>query len=280
MFISIIMGLLASFMAAPPSGAQALPGVNVKGLQAPEIAALTKLLSEGACPCNPKTSLHACIVDTSCPAATALANFGADQFREGLGVDEVNEKVVRKYINDFVRYRFDVSKSPRKGPKDASIVLVEFADFECPHCAEMSVIINKLVKRFPKRLAVVFKQFPLRDFGASKTAALAALAAQRQARFWQMHDLLFQNQGQLNEARYLKFATELGIDVERFKKDMGDVALLQQIEADRKEAMEANISGTPAIYVNGRMYNDEKSEEKLAKFITDIMKESKADSPK
>ena len=282
MSATVLFSIISIFLAAPggPSAAapnpakaadSALPGVNLKGLEKQELEALHSLLSDGACPCNPKVTLKTCIQDKTCKDATVLANFGADKFREGLGIEEVNEKVIRKYIEDFVRYNFDLVKSPRKGSPTAKIVMVEFADFECPHCAEMKTIVNNLLKRFPNDLAVVFKQFPLPHHRFSKTAALAALASHQQGKFWQMHDLIFQNQGKLTDAKFVDFAKELGINVVRFKADMAAESTLKRLRAEQQEAMQANISGTPAIYINGRAYSDEKSEEKLAAYIAKMI---------
>ena len=226
MSATLLFSIFSILLAAPAGPTAELPGVNLKGLQKQEVTALISLLSEGACPCDPKVSLKACIEGKTCGDATVLANYGADKFREGLGVEEVNEKVIRKYIEDFVRYEFDIVNSPRKGSPTAQIILVEFADFECPHCAEMRTIVNNLLKRFPSQLAVVFKQFPLPHHRYSKTAALAALASHRQGKFWQMHDLLFQNQGRFNDEKFVGFARQLGINIKRFKITLKKTCLL------------------------------------------------------
>lgn len=244
-----------------------LPGVDVTDLDAGEVGALSTLMSEGACPCDTQKSLLDCIKARSCPAATELAGFGAGKLRDGLGLEQVREAVVRKYLEDHIHYTFDLSDTPRKGPADAKVVLVEFADFECPHCALMKDTVAGVAKQFPDDVAVYFKQFPLGHHAHSHAAARATLAAHRQGRFWQMHDLIFQNQGSLSPARFVEFATELGLNVDRFAKDMEDPALYAQIERDRKEAIAANLSGTPTIYINGRLYVDPKTPEALAKYI-------------
>ena len=162
MSATVLFSVLSVLLAAPPvpsSSLSGLPGVNLKGLEKQEVEALNGLLGDGACPCNPKVTLKQCIADKTCADATLLANFGADKFREGLGVEEVSEKVIRKYIEDFVRHKFDLVKSPRKGSSTAKIVLVEFADFECPHCAEMRTIVNNLLKSFPTTSLLCLNNF-------------------------------------------------------------------------------------------------------------------------
>ena len=89
-----VLSVLLAAPAAPNSSLAGLPGVNLKGLEKQEVEALNGLLGDGACPCNPKVTLKQCIADKTCADATLLANFGADKFREGLGVEEVSEKVI------------------------------------------------------------------------------------------------------------------------------------------------------------------------------------------
>ena len=190
--ITTVTFILAALLASP-----ALPGVNTAGMDTKESEALVGLMSDAICPCSPKENLLQCIQKRSCPAATQLANFGADQFRKGLSIEQVMESIVKRYIEKYVRYKFDISNSPRKGAANPKVTIVEFADFECPHCAEMKNILNDIIKTYPKDVAVVFKQFPLPHHTHAVGAARAALAAKRQARFWPMHDMLFTNQGLL-----------------------------------------------------------------------------------
>lgn len=270
---------LLLLLAAPAHAQSPLPGVDVTDLDAQEVAALSGLMSEGACPCDTQKSLLDCIKARSCPAATELAGYGAGKLRDGLGVEQVREAVVRKYLEDHVKYTFELADTPRKGPADAPVVIVEFADFECPHCALMRDTLATVHKRFPETVAIYFKQFPLPHHAHSHTASRATLAAGRQGRFWQMHDLVFQNQGALSPERFVEFAAELGIDVERFKKDMEDPALYAQIERDRKEAAAANLGGTPTLYINGRLYIDEKTPEKLTAHIQGLLAKGAAPAP-
>lgn len=272
-----LLAVSAALLMTSTAWGKPLPGVNLGDLDAAEIAALSTLMSEGACPCDTQKSLLECIDAKSCPAATELAGYGAEKLRDGLGVDEVRAAVVRKYLQDHVKYTFDLSDTPRKGPADARIVIVEFADFECPFCAQVRGTLDVIAKKYPKDVVVYFKQFPLSHHVHSHAAARATLAAHRQGRFWPMHDMIFQNQGSLSPQRFVDFATELGIDVERFKKDMEDPAVFTQIERDRKEAAAANLSGTPTLYVNGRLYLDDKTPEAIEAYIEAQL--AKAEAP-
>ena len=261
--------MLASTLlfASPP-----LPGVDVKNLDEGELAGLVTLLDEGACPCEPQKSLLQCVQAKTCVEATALASYGVTKIREGMSADQVVEAVVKKYVEEYVLYTFNVSRSPRKGPSDAKIVIVEFADFECPHCALMVDVMKAVMAKHPQDVAVVFKQFPLPHHTQALKASKAALAAHRQGKFWDMHDRIFANQASLSDSKLETFATELGLDLARFKKDYDDPTVMSEIAADKKEAMAANIMGTPALYINGRMYIDEKSPEKISEYILRLLK--------
>lgn len=266
-FLLLIGGLSWANTAA----AQDLPGVNLEGLEADEKAALSGLMKDGACPCDPKLSLLQCITAKSCPKATELANYGATKFREGEGAEQVQEAVVKKYLNDHVTYTFDLTGTPQKGAKQGRIAIVEFADFECPHCAMIRPIMSEVVKKFPKDVTLYFKPFPLNAHNFGEPGARATLAAHAQGRFWEMHDFLFENQGRVDLPKVEAFALELGLNLERFKKDMQGAPVTEMIQRDRQEAMQANLSGTPTIYINGKLYLDDKSTEALTAYIQALL---------
>lgn len=147
--------------------------------------------------------------------------------------------------------KVDIAGSPVKGKDTAKVTIVEFSDFECPFCSRGKKSMDDVLKAYPNDVKVVFKNLPLPFHKNAKPAALAALAAGKQGKFWEMHDKLFDNQKELSDAFYEKTAKELGLNVDTFKKDLADKALSDKIEADSKEAEKAGISGTPGFLVNG-----------------------------
>ncbi len=147
--------------------------------------------------------------------------------------------------------KVDVGSAPTKGPQDAKITVVEFSDFECPFCSRGAATVEEILKAYPKDVKVAFKNLPLPFHKNAKPAALAALAAGKQGKFWEMHDKLFANQKGLGEELYVSTAKELGLNVDKFKKDMADPALSKQVDDDAKEAGKIGISGTPGFVVNG-----------------------------
>ncbi len=102
------------------------------------------------------------------------------------------------------------------------------------------------------KVKVVFKHLPLGMHAQAKPAALAAIAAQNQGKFWQMHDKLFAAKGKLDQQNIEKMAADIGLDMEKFKKDLNDPATVAKMEKDIKDATKAGVSGTPSLFINGR----------------------------
>ncbi len=150
------------------------------------------------------------------------------------------------------KHSFDYAGSASKGPAKAKITVAIFSDFECPACAQWAPNINQMMTTFQGKLRFVFKHLPLPFHPKAKPAAIAAEAAGKQGKFWQMHDLLFKNQSSLERATFLKLAAQLGLDVPRFEKDLDDTQLAERVNRDFGEANRAGIPGTPTFYVDGQ----------------------------
>ncbi|MCB0328836.1 MAG: thioredoxin domain-containing protein [Bdellovibrionales bacterium] len=144
-----------------------------------------------------------------------------------------------------------VGTSPVKGPKDATVTIIEFSDFECPYCSRANETMEQVMKEYKGKVRVAFKNLPLPFHKNAKPAAAAALAAGEQGKFWEMHDKLFENQRELSDDFFKKTAEELGLDVKKFLADMTSEKVNKQIEEDMKLARENGISGTPGFFVNG-----------------------------
>ena len=257
------------------SAAADIPGVKTAGLKASALGELEMLLKEGPCPCDrtAQTNMLQCIQAKSCPSATVLGAFAADRFREGLGINEVREALIQKYMDDHVTFEFDLQKTPWKGAAKPKVVIVEFADFECPHCAAMGPVLGGVVKAYPKKVRLYFKQFPLQHHPLAEVAARATLAAHLQGRFWEMHDIVFRNQMRLTDKSFKQFAAELGLNMARFAADMTSAPILQQIQADLKEGSEA-VRSTPTLFFNGKYYHGEKSAEAIKAHVDRLLKGS------
>lgn len=147
--------------------------------------------------------------------------------------------------------KIDVANAPTIGPANAKITIVEFSDFQCPFCSRGSKTIKEVMKAYPNDVKVAFKNLPLPFHQQAVPAAKAALAAHKQGKFWEMHDALFENQQTLTDEFFIAQAGKLGLNVDKFKTDMGSEEIAKQIEADKALAEKQGIQGTPFFYVNG-----------------------------
>jgi len=147
-----------------------------------------------------------------------------------------------------------IGNSPVTGSPNSKIVLVEFSDFECPYCAEANKTLKNFMAKHQDEVTLVYKHFPLTPIhNQAMPAAKAAFAANQQGKFWEYSDALFSNQKQLGEALYLDIATNLKLDLDKFKSDraLADNAIAQ----DMQLAQKLGITGTPFFVMNGETFS-------------------------
>jgi protein-disulfide isomerase len=143
------------------------------------------------------------------------------------------------------------------GNAQAPVTLEEFGDFECPPCGGLSEPINQLEKEYRPNLRVIFHHFPLIMHAHAREASLAAEAAGLQAHFWEMHDLLYREQSVWSKvtdprALFNSYAGMLGLNVERFKRDMAGEEAKARVTKDEKEGASIGVHNTPTIFINNR----------------------------
>ncbi len=144
-----------------------------------------------------------------------------------------------------------------QGSNDAAIVLVEYGDYQCPHCGRAYPIVKRIQEELGDQLQFVFRNFPLAKIHPEATkAAVATEAAALQGKYWEMHDIIFENQDQLDNDSLLDYARELGLDIAQFKRDMEDAALLKKVEADFESGIRSGVNATPTFFINGEKYNN------------------------
>lgn len=154
--------------------------------------------------------------------------------------------------------KLHIDGNPSQGPSDAKITLVEFSDFECPHCREFSQILRSIEPQYPQ-VRVVFKDFPLTQIHPwAETAAIAARCAylQQPSAFWSFQAQIFDNQDLISAEnvwdKLTAFATQDGLDSDAFKACISSSEAKQAIEANHREGEALNINSTPTIFINGR----------------------------
>lgn len=144
--------------------------------------------------------------------------------------------------------------TPTKGPKDARVKIVEWSDFECPYCARGAETVSKIVDAFPKDVRFGFRNFPLDFHKRAMPAAKAAMAANKQGKFFEMHDKLFANAREMTDENIEKWAKEIGLNMTKFKADMASPEVAKQIEEDMAAARQAGVGGTPTFFINGKKF--------------------------
>jgi len=151
-------------------------------------------------------------------------------------------------------YDIPIGDSPIRGDADAKVTIIEFSDFQCPFCARAAPIIDDVLKKYPKGVRFVYKQFPLPMHPMARPAAQASLAAQEQGKFWEMHDVLIQNQGSLDASKLADYAKQAGLDVARFKRDLEQKKdqYDQRINAEMQQGQSFDVRGTPTLYIGGK----------------------------
>lgn len=187
------------------------------------------------------------------PAMDRIASSGlqAANIPDRVYLASTKNKTVQTVTLDF-SVPINIQGDPFLGPENSPVVIVAFSDFECPYCSTVGALFAEVLAKYPKDVKIVFKEFPLAMHKQAQSAALAALAAYRQGKFWPYHDLLFENQRSLSEAKYTELAKKLGLDMDRFAKDYKAPATQQALERDIADALQAGVRGTPTIFVNGR----------------------------
>lgn len=154
----------------------------------------------------------------------------------------------------------------RIGKTSAEITLVEYGDYECSHCGHANPLINKLMKEFSNELLFVFRNFPMQESHPhAMIAAQAAEAAGVQNKFWEMHDLLYEHQDELDQNHLAYFAQTLNLDMDRFENDLKSQNILSKVESDFESGVRSGVNGTPTFFINDkRLDNYDESYKSLA----------------
>jgi len=155
-----------------------------------------------------------------------------------------------------------------QGNMHAAIELVEYGDYQCPHCGRAYPIVKKLQKELGDKLKFVFRNFPLAEIHPEAVrAAVASEAAALQGKYWEMHDIIFENQETLSEEAFIQFAEELGMDSKQFRKDMAKKELLEKTEADFESGIRSGVNATPTFFINGEKYTIGWEGDRILQFI-------------
>ena len=243
-----------------------------------------------------RDELVSAVVDSNPPVATeAQIDSVYEDFREQINAprDSVGPQIEAYLLNQARRARFDslmtslrdeykvvnylepprfevTATGPAKGPESAPVTIVEFSDFECPFCKRIYPTLNQVMDDYDGRVRLVFRQFPLHALHPNaQKAAEASLCADEQGKFWELHDAIFEGSGGLDVASLKTRAAEIGLDEEAFGSCLDSGEFAEQVAADVAAGRALGVSGTPALFINGRFLSGAQPYDVIARVIDD-----------
>lgn len=187
---------------------------------------------------------------------------------------EKEHRVVR--LLEPLRYDVTAAGRPSRGPVNAPVLLVLFSDFQCPYCKQFNETIKEVLKNYGDKVRLVFRQFPLTEIHPNaQKAAEASLCAEAQGHFWEMHDLMFQNQGNLQLPVLKERAGKIGLDVAAFDNCLDSSRTGGVVKEDLRAGAASGVEGTPALFINGRFIYGARPYEDVAQIIDEELKSKK-----
>ncbi len=248
---------------APP------PGIDISGLDSFERKVFVRVVNTEASACGKGHSLiHSVKNDTGCRKSFYATRYVARLVEAGFTDSEIGESLEKRYRNPQV-VKVDVAGAPAKGSSSARVTVVEFVDYECPHCKRIQPVLRQAVDEFPNEVKVVMKHYPLGQHTNARLAATAAAAAHKQGKFWPYSEKVWENSDFLTPALLEKLAKDVGLDFEKWRKDADDPATLAAVEKDKAQGGQYGIRSTPTLFINGKLFTDSRDIESLRDWITE-----------
>ncbi|MBP9825371.1 MAG: DsbA family protein, partial [Thermoanaerobaculia bacterium] len=185
-------------------------------------------------------------------------------------IQSLRAKYKTRILMDVARVQVAEAGSPAKGgPVGSPITIIEFSDFQCPFCSRINPSIDQAKQVYGDKVRFVFRQFPLNIHPQAPKAGEASLCANEQGKFWEMHDALFADQQKLSVPDLKATAAKVGVDVAKFDACLDSGRMAEIVARDLADGQAAGVSGTPALFVNGRFINGAVPFEELARVIND-----------
>ena len=202
--------------------------------------------------------------------------------------NRVKDELINRLMKDkkvtisFEPLRTDlpIAGLPVRGPEKAPVTIVEFSDFQCPFCRSFNDTLMRAMKEFGPQVNIIYKQLPLLEIHPmAEKAAEASLCAHEQGKFWQLHDIMFKDQTKLKVEDLKTDAAGLGLDTATFNACLDSGKYAQRIRQDIRESAAVGVSGTPAIFINGRFLSGARPYEEIAGIIREELRKKESGSP-
>jgi predicted DsbA family dithiol-disulfide isomerase len=198
-----------------------------------------------------------------------LVERSRSRYREMLVARLKKEYGFRSYLEPL-RAQVSTAGFPSRGPANAPVTIVEFSDFECPYCGGLFPTLKQVEKNYPEQVRIVYRQFPLTNIHPyAQKAAEASLCAHDQQKFWEFHDSMFAKQRELSVADLKQRAVDLKLDSQAFNQCLDSGRHAAAIQADIQEGARFGVTGTPALFINGRLLSGNQPYAEIREIIED-----------
>lgn len=231
-----------------------LPGIELGKLERDKAQLFYKLIGSLKSPCGKAHSLRTSFSsDTSCKRAPFAVRYVIALLEDEVPEATVREEYAKKYEKAAQPVKLDVGKAPHFGTDDARIRLVEFFDYECPHCQQFKPAMEQIVSDKSGDVGLYLMMYPIESkHPQSRSAAQAALAANQLGKFKEMHDKLFEETPRHSHENVIGYAKAIGLDTAKFEKAYDEAS--GQVTNDLKQGETAGVDSTPTLFFNDRKY--------------------------
>jgi protein-disulfide isomerase len=244
------------------------PGIDASKLDEFQKKVFFRIINSEPSICGQAQSLIASAKATKDPCRRSFnaIRYVGKLVEQGYTDSEVSDSIGKRYRVTAPK-SIDVAEAPMKGNPAAKVTLVEFADYECPHCKRLQPVLRQIVEEFHNDVKVYFKHYPLPQHANARLAAEAAVAANKQGKFWPFQDKIWDKQDELTPAEIEKIAKASGLDMAKFRQDVESPAVKERVQKDRSDGQALGLQATPTVYIDGREYTDPKDTESLREWI-------------
>jgi len=271
-----------------------MPAGTFTGMSDAQKYAVMKVMNDNTCDCGcDKGTLANCVkTDPNCPNSPAKLKQAVELAKQGKSAPDIQTAMfggpgkaaptaarpAPKADDSQTVYKVPLENAPVKGKADALVTIVEFTDYECPFCARGEKTMQDLQKDsdYGKKIRFAMKQNPLSFHPNAKPAAVAALAAGEQGKYWEMHEKLFADQKSLTADTFEKYAKEIGLNVPKWKEALKNPKHEQTIQKDQALAAQLGATGTPAFFINGRKVSGAQPIDNFKRLIDEEYKKAEA----
>jgi len=239
----------------PEEAHRLLPRADITGLTPEQLGVLHEVAGDTFDYAGCNSTLAACLRgDVKDKHAPRMARLAGMLIREGLGTGHVVDMLERYYASfqGNKRAKLRTDDCAAAGPKDAPVQVVEYSDYQCPHCATVSKPLREMVDKTEGKVRLCAKYFPLKQHAQAGPAAAAAEYAREKGKFWEVNELFFEHQDDLGDAALKSYAAKLGLDGDEMLKQVHAGKFQPVIDRHIAEASAAGLRATPSVYFNGR----------------------------